>query len=261
MINLKLALNAAILASIEILKIYHDDFDIMIKEDKSPLTKADISSNEIIKKYLKQTNIPVLSEEGNQISFQERKLWDLLWIVDPIDGTKEFIKKNGEFTVNIALVKNSIPIIGVIVAPVLNQIYFAHHELGSFKYENLDFDKYDVSQIINSSIRLPIEKYNHEYKVVASRSHLSKETENFINKIKKSEKNVKIVSIGSSLKLCLVAEGKADCYPRHAPTMEWDTAAGHAICIYAGFSVIDLTTNKPLKYNKKNLLNNWFLVK
>ena len=260
MTNLKLALNAAVLASIEILKIYRDDFDIMIKEDKSPLTKADISSNEIIKNHLKKTNIPILSEEGNNVSFQERKLWDLLWIVDPIDGTKEFIKKNGEFTVNIALVKNSIPIIGVIVAPVLNQIYFAHHELGSFKYENLDFGKYDVNQIIKSSIRLTIKKNSNDYKVVASRSHLSIETENFINRIKLSEKNVKIVSIGSSLKLCLVAEGKADCYPRHAPTMEWDTAAGHAVCKYAGFSVTDLTTNEPLKYNKENLLNNWFLV-
>ncbi len=257
---LKIAIEAAIEASKKILEIYKNDFEVLIKDDKSPLTAADIASNKIIKNYLEKSNIPILSEEGIHTAYETRKNWELVWIVDPIDGTKEFIKKNGEFTVNIALVKVNEPILGVIVAPVLNQIYFSHYKLGSFKYENLDLVKYDINQIIKSSIRLPIKKENNDYKVVASRSHLSKETENFINEIKLSKKNIKIVSIGSSLKLCLVAEGKADCYPRHAPTMEWDTAAGHAICNHAGFSVIDLTTNKPLKYNKKNLLNNWFLV-
>ena len=261
MTNLKLALNAAILASIEILKIYRDDFDIMIKEDKSPLTKADISSNEIIKNHLKKTNIPILSEEGKQIPYNERKKWDLLWIVDPIDGTKEFIKRNGEFTVNIALVKENKPILGVIVAPVINCIYFSNSEIGSYKYENLDFSNYEVDYIINNSKKLPLIENNDKYTVVASRSHMSNETKMFINDLKEKHDNVVLISKGSSLKICLVAEGSANCYPRFAPTMEWDTAAGQAICEGAGFKLIDYVTKNQMIYNRKELKNNWFIIK
>ena len=257
---LKIAISAALKAAKEILKIYNsDDFEVQLKSDNSPLTKADLTSHHIIESYLKLTNIPMLSEEGKDISYNERKDWNRLWIIDPIDGTKEFIRRNGEFTVNIALIENQVPILGVIFAPVLNELYFSSHELGSFKVF-VDLNDYDVTTLIKKAIKLPIERDDKTYKIVASRSHLSKETLNFIEEIKRDNKDVHLISKGSSLKLCLVAEGSADCYPRFAPTMEWDTAAGQAICEHAGFKVIDWETKEKLLYNRPKLLNNWFVV-
>ena len=257
---LKIAISAALEAAKEILKIYHsDDFEVQLKSDDSPLTKADLVSHQLIESYLKPTNIPILSEEGKDISFDERKDWNELWIVDPIDGTKEFIKRNGEFTVNIALIENHIPTLGVVYAPVLNQLYFSSKKLGSFKL-SVDLTDYDVENLIDSSVKLPLIREDKTYTIVASRSHLSKETLDFIEGIKKDKGDVHLISKGSSLKLCLVAEGSADCYPRFAPTMEWDTAAGQAICEYAGFKVIDWETKENLLYNRPKLLNNWFVV-
>ncbi len=258
--NLKIAIKAAIEASKKILEIYHKDFQVFTKDDNSPLTEADIVSNKIIKNYLKKTNIPILSEEEIQTPYKIRKNWDLLWIIDPIDGTKEFIKKNGEFSVNIALVKESKPILGVIVAPVLKCIYFSTIEFGSFKCENLNYSSYNINNLIKNSIKLPVTVADRKYTVVASRSHMSKETDKYINMLKKKHKNISIVSKGSSLKICLVAEGKADSYPRFAPTMEWDTAAGHAICNGAGYKLIDYETKKEMLYNREELKNNWFIV-
>ena len=257
---LKIAINAALEAAKEILKIYNsDDFEIQLKSDNSPLTKADLISHHIIESYLKVTNIPILSEEGKDISYNERKNWNQLWIIDPIDGTREFIKRNGEFTINIALIENQIPILGVVYAPVLNELYFSSSELGSFKVF-VDLNDYDVITLIKKAIILPIERDDKTYTIVASRSHLSKETLDFIEEIKQDKKDVHLISKGSSLKLCLVAEGSADCYPRFAPTMEWDTAAGQAICEYAGFTVIDWETKQNIIYNRPKLLNNWFVV-
>jgi len=257
---LKIAISAALEAAKEILKIYHsDDFEVQLKSDDSPLTKADLVSHQLIESYLKPTNIPILSEEGKDISFDERKDWNELWIVDPIDGTKEFIKRNGEFTVNIALIENHIPTLGVVYAPVLNQLYFSSKKLGSFKL-SVDLTDYDVENLIDSSVKLPLIREDKTYTIVASRSHLSKETLDFIEGIKKDKGDVHLISKGSSLKLCLVAEGSADCYPRFAPTMEWDTAAGQAICEHAGFRVIDWVTQQNLLYNRPKLLNNWFIV-
>ena len=258
---LKIAINAALEAAKEILKIYHsDDFEVQLKSDDSPLTRADLISHHVIESYLKPTNIPILSEEGKDISYDERKDWTQLWIVDPIDGTKEFIKRNGDFTVNIALIENQIPIIGVVYAPVLNELYFSSNELGSFKVI-VDLDNYVLETLISNGNKLPLQREDNTFTIVASRSHMSSETETYVQEIRDKHGYVNLISRGSSLKLCMVAEGKADCYPRFAPTMEWDTAAGQAICEHAGFKVIDWNTKENMLYNRKKLLNNWFLVK
>lgn len=262
--ELKTLLQQAVLASCEagklIMDIYNsNDFGVETKADDSPLTKADIASHNCIMSFLEKTGIPVLSEEGKYIYYEERKDWDLLWIVDPIDGTKEFIKRNGEFTVNIALIKNQKPIAGVVYAPAIDDLYFAGEGIGSYKFSGDDVVN-KIDKLIEQSVKLPIKRLDETYMVVASRSHLSKETEDYIESLKSIHGEVKTISKGSSLKICMVAEGTADCYPRFAPTMEWDTAAGHAICKYAGFSFIDFETKNQMLYNRKELLNNWFLV-
>lgn len=261
---MKKLLNTAILSAIEagkaILKIYQsNEIDIKIKQDASPLTMADILSHKIINNYLSKTNIPILSEEGRNISYDERKSWDQIWIVDPLDGTKEFIKRNGEFTVNIALIENNKPIMGVVFAPTSGELYFSSKHIGAYKAD-IDFQDFDIEKLFVKAVKLPIKREDDNFTIVVSRSHMSTETEAFIQDKREVYGNVNLISKGSSLKLCMVAEGKADCYPRFAPTMEWDTAAGHAICINAGFKVIDWCSKEELLYNKNKLLNNWFLV-
>ena len=254
------AIIAALEASKATLEIYHSGaFDIEIKGDNSPLTKADTASHNVIMSYLETTNIPVLSEEGRDISYQERKDWKQLWIVDPIDGTKEFIKRNGEFTVNIALIENQRPIIGVIYVPVTGELYFSSKKLGAFKVK-VDLEDYDLEALLSKGNKLPLQRENKTFTIVASRSHMSTETREYIQQMREIHGDVKLISKGSSLKLCMVAEGAANCYPRFAPTMEWDTAAGQAICEHAGVKVIDWDTKKNMLYNRKELLNNCFLV-
>ena len=258
--NLKLAINASLLAGKKILEIYNsDDFNLHYKEDNSPLTLADTESNKIIENILEVSNIPILSEEGNILDYPKRKDLKNLWIVDPLDGTKEFVKKNDEFTVNIALVENQKPILGVIYAPALNLLYFSEEKFGSYKLDLNDSIFYEIDY--NKAHRLPISKNETKYSVVTSRSHLDKETLNYIENIKKFKSYVDTISVGSSLKFCLLAEGKVDCYPRFSPTMEWDTAAGQIICKEAGFELIDQITKKEIVYNRKNLLNNSFFTK
>ncbi|MCC8358464.1 3'(2'),5'-bisphosphate nucleotidase CysQ [Salinimicrobium sediminilitoris] len=258
---LEVAIQASLAAGKRIMEIYNnEDFEIEAKGDDSPLTKADLASHDIIMEYLRETNIPVLSEEGKDLPYEERKQWSELWIVDPIDGTKEFIKRNGEFTVNIALVKDQVPVMGVIYVPALKELYFAEKATGSYKLEGItEFS--GMEEIAKTATKLPQTTNNKPYTVVASKSHLSPETEEYIKELQKELGEVNSISKGSSLKLCMVAEGQADCYPRFAPTMEWDTAAGQAICMYAGKTVTDYTTKKEMLYNRENLLNNWFLVK
>lgn len=258
--NLKTAIIGALEAGKVILDIYHsDDFEVELKGDNSPLTKADVASHNVIMTYLKETNIPVLSEEGKSISYNARKDWKQLWVVDPIDGTKEFIKRNGEFTVNIALIENQKTVLGVIFVPVLGDLYFSTKELGAFKV-TINLEDYNVDSLLNLAKKLPLERDDKTFTIVASRSHRSEETEVYINEMRQKHGEVNLISKGSSLKLCMVAEGQADCYPRFAPTMEWDTAAGQAICEHAGFEVIDWGTKKAMLYNREELLNNWFLV-
>jgi 3'(2'), 5'-bisphosphate nucleotidase len=258
---LNIAITAALEAGKAILEIYYSGkFDVEIKGDNSPLTKADTASHNVIMSYLSQTEIPVLSEEGIDISYAERKGWEQLWILDPIDGTKEFIKRNGEFTVNIALIKNQRPILGVIFVPAKSELYFSTKEIGAFKVA-VDLENFDFEKLLSNADKLPIQREDKTFTVVASRSHMSPETESYVQKMRDIHGAVKLISKGSSLKLCMVAEGKANCYPRFAPTMEWDTAAGQAICEHAGFRVIDWSTKENMLYNRGELLNNWFIVK
>ena len=260
--ELALAIEASVAAGKEILKVYNlADFHIEQKEDNSPLTLADKNAHDKIMAYLSKLAIPVLSEEGRAIPYSERKNWDLLWIVDPLDGTKEFIKRNGEFTVNIALVKNNTPIMGVIYVPVKNTLYFGLEHIGAFKIEHFNDSNYDLDDLIGAAQKLPIANTSSKYVVVGSRSHMSAETETHFAELQKKHGEIEIVSMGSSLKICLVAEGVANEYPRFAPTMEWDTAAGQGIVQAAGKRLIDYKTNKTMTYNRENLLNNWFTAK
>ena len=260
---LEISIAASLNAGEEILKVYETDFIVERKEDRSPLTLADKNSHDVISKMLAETGIPVLSEEGKDIPFSERKNWKYLWIVDPLDGTKEFVKRNGEFTVNIALTESQKPVLGVIYVPVTKVLYFAAKGIGAFKNSDLPGnyrEQFSYNKILKKSIKLPGIKKNEKFTIIASRSHLTKETWDFIEEMKKKHGETNVISAGSSLKFCLIAEGKANVYPRFAPTMEWDTAAGQAIVQCAGKNVIDFKTKKIMLYNKENLLNGWFLV-
>jgi len=259
--NLQIAIKASLLAGEEILKIYNKDFSVDYKDDKSPLTEADLASNNIIVNNLKQTNIPVISEENKQVDYTIRKNWNQCWIVDPIDGTKEFIKKNGEFTVNIALIENGVTKLGVIYVPVTKELYYTNISKDkAFKTIVSHDDILENVLFQDGNLIEPSETNDKTIKVVGSRSHMNEDTLSFVESLKEQNKEVEIVSKGSSLKFCLVAEGKADVYPRFAPTMEWDTAAGQAICEAVGLKVVDQVTQKPMTYNRENLLNNYFLV-
>ena len=230
-----------------IMQIYERDFKIEYKDDKSPLTEADTKANEIICDALEKLypNIPIMSEENKQTDYEERKEWEYYWCIDPIDGTKEFIKKNDEFTVNIALIHENTPVLGVVYAPAIDEMYKAKKGEGAFK----------------NNQKLPLQTNpnpKEKLYVVASKSHLSPETQEFIDNLETKE--IEQVSKGSSLKLCMVAEGKADIYPRLAPTMEWDIAAADAVVREAGKMTYQFENNQPMLYNKENLLNPWFVV-
>lgn len=259
---------AAVLAGKEILDIYETNFNVEYKDDKSPLTLADKRASDKIVEQLQHFGIPILSEEGIHESFEIRKHWNQLWIVDPLDGTKEFVKRNGEFTVNIALVEDHIPTLGVIYSPVLKDLYFAQKGLGAYKINRKDFEPLIHSiesctfeKLLTVAQKLPIITNRKNYVVVASRSHMSTETYQHIENLKLKHNNVEIVNTGSSIKLCLIAEGVADEYPRYGPTMEWDIAAGQAILLESGCDVIDFKTSESMCYNRENLLNNWFVAK
>lgn len=259
--ELTTAIQAALLAGKAIMEVYNSVFEVEYKDDKSPLTEADKRANDIINSFLIPTGIPIISEENKQTDFSVRKQWDSCWVVDPVDGTKEFIKRNGEFTVNIALVENGKPQLGVIYVPATKVIYFANVKKGEAFKAELTTHETSVEGVVNKALTLkPKQGNSNLIQVVGSRSHMSQETLDFMEELKQTGKEVVIVSKGSSLKFCLVAEGNADVYPRYAPTMEWDTAAGQAICNAVGMQVISKETNQALLYNKENLLNPWFLV-
>ena len=224
------------------------------------MTKADKASHNVIMSFLKKTKIPVLSEEGREIPYEERKNWKQLWIVDPIDGTKEFIKRNGEFTVNIAFIENQKTRLGVIFAPVSGELYFSTTQIGAYK-TIAKSKNINIETLISNGHKLPFQRENSTFTIVASRSHMSQETELYVEEMRAKHGEVNLISKGSSLKLCMVADGSADCYPRFAPTMEWDTAAGQAICEHSGFNVLDWNTKEKMLYNRKQLLNDWFIVK
>ncbi|TNJ45781.1 3'(2'),5'-bisphosphate nucleotidase CysQ [Tamlana fucoidanivorans] len=257
---LAIAVEAAIKAGAEIMMVYETSFEVQFKSDHSPLTVADERAHQIIHSYLKSTHIPVISEEHKQAPYEERKHWRTCWMVDPLDGTKEFIKRNGEFTVNIALIENGQPVMGVIYVPVLKTLYYGVVSDGVAYKISLDKAVYSTAIFKDKISIYPKHEDGKPLRVIGSRSHKSRETDAFIAGLEQEGKSVQIVSKGSSLKFCLMAEGDADMYPRFVPTMEWDTAAGHGICSAVGLTVQRIDTGEPLQYNKEDLLNPYFLV-
>ncbi len=247
---LELCIRLSMEAGGAILKVYEGDFSVKQKEDASPLTQADLASNNIIVRVLSDTGIPLLSEEEREVPYELRSRWQYLWLIDPLDGTKEFISRNGEFTVNIALIKEGVPVLGVIYAPAKDLLYYALRGQGAYKRER------------GLEMRLvPQVKDKNVIRIVGSRSHHTKETEDFIAGLRASYRNVEFHQAGSSLKFCLIAEGRADIYPRFGPTMEWDTAAGQAILEETGGKVVDAEQELPLRYNKRVLKNPAFIAK
>jgi 3'(2'), 5'-bisphosphate nucleotidase len=281
--HILISIHAAVVAGKAILRVYRSsDFKVELKADQSPLTLADRKAHHIIMQHLSKFDIPVLSEEGKNTPYDKRKSWDTFWLVDPLDGTKEFIKKNGEFTVNIAKVSDYRPVAGVVFVPDKNILYFASSQIGSYRADlgqigdwlngkignpgriaNLSSSKAAeiVTELTENSTKLPVNpSTSRPYTIAGSRSHATPELEAFVEDKRRQYGEVEFISAGSSLKLCLVAEGRADIYPRTGPTMEWDTAAGQAIVENAGGKVYQYDTTEPLKYNKENLLNPWFIA-
>ncbi|MDG5467695.1 3'(2'),5'-bisphosphate nucleotidase CysQ [Deltaproteobacteria bacterium IMCC39524] len=231
-----------------ILSVYDGEIEVEMKDDQSPLTAADKASHEVIVAGLRQhfPEIPILSEEGADIPYEERKGWSRFWCVDPLDGTKEFIKRNGEFTVNIALIEDGRPFAGVVYVPVQDKMYYGTLGAGGWRLEAGGKPEQIMVREADPEAGLT---------VVMSRSHPSPDLEAYLKDIKVAE----AMPVGSSLKLCVVAEGLADLYPRLGPTMEWDTAAGHAVVEAAGGTVLQ-SNGQALVYNKQNLLNPYFIV-
>lgn len=265
------AIEAAITAGQAILKIYATDFSVAHKPDQSPLTLADSESHRIIVEQLETAGFPILSEEGRQLPYQKRQAWSTFWLLDPLDGTKEFVKRNGEFTVNIALITDGKPVMGVIYLPVADVLYFGTLQNGSYKMATAadhlmalvtpDADKHQrISDWCASAERLPLPS-PARFTVVGSRSHSTPDVDAIVEKLKKIHGDVDLIAAGSSLKICMVAEGRAQLYPRTGPTMEWDTAAGQAIAEAAGAQMVVFDSGEPMRYNKENLLNPWFIVK
>ncbi len=241
-------------AGAAILEIYNKEerIEVTSKDDQSPLTEADLAAHEIIVSALMQLtpDLPILSEESTSISWKVRQTWSKYWLVDPLDGTKEFLKRNGEFTVNIALIDDHVPVLGVVFVPVSNILYSGMIRQGAFKQ----------SDGVEKQITVALTSAFNDVKIVASRSHRSDELDAWINKVEKSFKNVELLSMGSSLKICLVAEGEADIYPRLALTSEWDTAAAQAILEAAGGTLTDIEF-QTYRYNlKENILNPFFFA-
>ena len=238
-------------AAESVLDIYgNEDFDVVSKADGSPLTRADRAAHECIVDGLSRLtpDLPVLSEESAAVPFEVRRKWRQFWLVDPLDGTKEFIKRNGEFTLNIALVEGGKPLLGAVFAPVPDLLYIGSRDEGSWCRRDGSKKTLSGPGPIGNPVRL-----------VASRSHRGEAVDAFHQTLVAAGQPCEFVSMGSSLKLCLVAEGEADVYPRFGPTMEWDTAAAQAVAEYAGCEVLSLD-GTPLVYNKQDLLNPWFIV-
>ena len=258
-----------------LLEVYSRDFTVELKADETPITEADRRAHGIITEELRSfpvagyTGLPLLSEEGRDIPFEERSSWKRFWMIDPLDGTKEFIKRNGEFTVNIALIEKRTPVMGFVYVPLTSVLYFGRIGTGAFRTASADL----TAEAVHWAPPLPEPVPNQDgpgkpataspevMKVVASRSHMNNETEEFIGELERRfGKPTELTSAGSSIKLCRIAEGSADVYPRFAPTMEWDTAAADAVCRAAGCYVVDREAGRDLEYNKNDLRNPHFLA-
>jgi len=273
------ALVAASRAGEAILEFYESDFDVTYKDDDTPLTLADESAHRAVWDHLTSKapgHFPILSEEGKQTPYEERKKWDYFWLVDPLDGTKEFIKGRDEFSVNIALIRKNRPVLGVVFLPALGSLYFAAEGIGSYKLEDLKAveqltgeqgqpqqDEVLLDALLAAAIRLPIHQppksSRDKVVLVGSRSHATKALTDFVHNVEQRYEKVEFTPAGSALKFCLVAEGRADIYPRLSPTMEWDTAAGHCVVEQSGGKVIRVVERKSLDYNKRDLRNPHFI--
>ncbi len=255
-------ISAAIAAGKAIMEVYAlSDLGVEHKADDSPLTLADKRAHAVIEKQLQRTGIPILSEEGKHLPYHERKHWERFWLVDPLDGTKEFIKRNGEFTVNIALIQGTQPVMGVIYAPAFDTLYWGGKGQGAWRVDDA-FEKHQDTQsgFFTAGTPLPDHPLPEVYTMVGSRSHMNEDTRKYFEQLRIKHPQIEVIPIGSSLKICMVAEGKAHEYPRLGPTMEWDTAAGHAIAEATRKKVLIYDQNIPLQYNKQDLTNPWFVI-
>ena len=261
---LPFAFNAAVRAGAEIMKVYNnrEGYDIEVKRDNTPLTVADRLAHNKIKEVLGETRIPILSEEGREMLYDERKNWDMFWLVDPLDGTIEFIKGNNEFTVNIALMADNECVGAIVYVPYLGKMYFAERGCGAMLLEGIVPDEnanYTNQDIRSKAQILPLESAAHDkFRIAVSRSHQTAETADFVEQMRKIHSEVEIIEQGSSYKFCLMAEGVIDYYPRTTTTYEWDTAAAELILAEAGGKTHSLPDHKALQYNKENLHNPWF---
>lgn len=251
-----IALDAAIQASAIIIDIYNRGFDVEVKIDGSPVTQADLASSKCIIEILSKTNIPIIDEESVKEVYEVRKNWEGFWCVDPLDGTKEYVKRNGEFAVNIAYIENSKPVFGIIASPVQKGVIFGGEGLGAYfsEFENINnpdlWTKMEAPQKINDPLVL-----------ISSRSHYSGISLDFVNSLREKHGDINFLQKGSALKFFDVVFNRADIYPRFTPTMEWDIAAGHAIVNELGGEVLNVNTGKPLTYNKEDLTNPHFVVR
>ena len=259
--------NAAVRAGAAIMNVYKnlDDYYISIKSDKTPITVADRVAHRTIKEYLGPTRIPILSEEGREMRYEERCNWELFWLVDPLDGTVEFIKGNNEFTVNIALMENNICIGAVVYVPYFEKIYVAGRGDGAYLKEHIvpqSDAAYTYEQIVGEWSRLPLADRAHDrLRVAVSRSHQTPETFAHIEELRRTHPDLELVEQGSSYKFCLLAEGEIDYYVRTSPTYEWDTAAGELVLSESGGQTRSLPDDRPLKYNEADLRNPWFVCR
>lgn len=260
--HLPVAVAAALAAGREILAVYASDFAVTAKADDSPLTAADTRAHRVIRDALAPTGLPLLSEEGRQIPYAERRHWERLWIVDPLDGTKEFVSRNGEFTVNIALVEDQRPSTGVIFEPVADRLYVGIRGEGAWRIEAATrrlAGGRDAAAWDQAGTRLPLPRTaDRPFTVVGSRRHANPTADNFVLDLRRRHDPLTFVAAGSALKFCRLAEGAADVYPRPAPTMEWDTAAGQGILEAVGGRVLIWDSDQPLCYNRPDLVNPGF---
>ncbi|MBE6212150.1 MAG: 3'(2'),5'-bisphosphate nucleotidase CysQ [Rikenellaceae bacterium] len=258
------AFNAAVRAGAEIMKVYHnsESYDIKVKSDNTPLTIADRLAHNKIKEVLGSTRIPILSEEGREMLYDERKNWDMFWLIDPLDGTIEFIKGNNEFTVNIALMSENECVGAIVYVPYLGKAYFAEQGCGAMLLEGVYPDEnanYTNRDIRSKAQMLPLSSATHDkFRIAVSRSHQTAETAEYVEKMRKIHPEIDIIEQGSSYKFCLMAEGAIDYYPRTTTTYEWDTAAAELILVESGGLVRSLPDHRPLRYNKEDLHNPWF---
>ncbi|MCH5331724.1 MAG: 3'(2'),5'-bisphosphate nucleotidase CysQ [Alistipes sp.] len=256
------AVNAAVQAGAEIMRIYkHDDYNVSMKSDSTPITVADRLAHTRIKESLGDTCIPILSEEGREMLYDERRNWEMFWLVDPLDGTVEFIKGNNEFTVNIALIQDGQCVGSVVYVPYYKKMYVAERGRGSHLVTDIepsDDADYDYGQLSSLWQRLPLSSGERHPRIALSRSHQTPETHERVEALRAVYPEAEIVEQGSSYKFCMLAEGVVDYYLRTSKTYEWDTAAGELVLSEAGGSTLSLEDGLPFRYNKEDLSNPWF---